>query len=80
MTLGNVRELGVQRLLVSCLNQACGREVVFHESSYSGDMEVRSLARRMKCGKCFGRDVDVRPNWKEQPTRESLTDKQWKQR
>ena len=45
MTLGNMRELGVQRLAVSCLNQACGHEVVFDVSSYPGDIEVRSLAR-----------------------------------
>jgi hypothetical protein len=24
MTLGNMRELGVQRLIASCLNDACG--------------------------------------------------------
>jgi hypothetical protein len=27
----------------------------------------------MKCGKCGGRNIDVRPNWKEQPTQPSLT-------
>jgi hypothetical protein len=26
---------------------------------------------------CNGKRVDVRPNWKEQPTGESLTGKQW---
>jgi len=65
MTLGNMRELGVQRLLVSCLNQACGHEVVFDVSSYPGDMEIRSLARRMICSKCGGERAFVRPNWKE---------------
>jgi hypothetical protein len=33
---------------------------------------------RMKCTKCGGRNVDVRPNWKEQPPAESLTGKQWR--
>jgi hypothetical protein len=37
-------------------------------SGYPGDAEVR-----VKCGKCGGRNVDVRPNWKEQPPSESLT-------
>jgi hypothetical protein len=32
----------------------------------------------MKCSKCGGRRVDVRPNWKEQPPTESLTGKQWR--
>ena len=65
MTLANMREQGVQRPLVSCLNQACGHEVVFDVWSYPGDMEVRSLARRMICSKCGGESAFVRPNWKE---------------
>ena len=28
MTLGNMRELGVQNLITSCLNDACGNELV----------------------------------------------------
>jgi len=47
-------------------------------SSYPDETEVPSFRRRAKCGKCGGRDVDVRPNWKEQPTGESLTGKQWR--
>src|SRR5262245_66088960 len=39
------------------------------------DVEVPSFRRRVKCGKCGGRDVDVRPNWNEQPKGESLTGK-----
>ena len=65
MTLGNMRELGVQRLAVSCLNQACGHEMVFDVSSYPGNIEVRSLARRIICSKCGGESAVVRPNWKE---------------
>jgi hypothetical protein len=30
----------------------------------------------VKRGKCGGKRVDVRPNWKEQPMGESLTGKQ----
>jgi hypothetical protein len=38
-------------------------------SSYADDVEVPSVQRRIKCGKCGrrGRWVDVRPNWKEKP-------------
>jgi hypothetical protein len=32
----------------------------------------------MKCVKCGGRNVDMRPNWKEQPVQPSLTGKQWR--
>jgi hypothetical protein len=57
MTLGNMRKLGVQRLVASCLNP-----------------------RKVTCNKCGarGRHIDVRPNWKEQPPRESLTGKEWR--
>jgi hypothetical protein len=69
MTLGNMRELGVHRLLVSCLNPECRHEVVFDVSNYPDDMEVPSLARRMICSKCGGEKAFVRPNWKlRQPT------------
>jgi hypothetical protein len=34
-------------------------------SSYADDVEVPSFQRRAKCGKCGGKQVDVRPNWKE---------------
>jgi hypothetical protein len=72
MTLGNMREHGVYRLLVSCLNQQCRHEALIDVSSYPDDMEVRSLARRMICSKCGGESAFVRPNWKEQPTRPTV--------
>src|SRR5262245_40664747 len=69
MTLGNMRSLGVERLLVSCLNQACRHEVVFDVSSYPDDMDVQSLAPRMICSKCGGEKAFGRPNWKLQAPR-----------
>jgi hypothetical protein len=33
---------------------------------------------RIVCTKCGTIGADVRPNWKEQPQRESLTGKQWR--
>jgi hypothetical protein len=67
MTLGNMRELGVHRLLVSCPNPDCRHEVVFDASDYPDDTEVSSFVRRMICSKCGGEKAFVRPNWKEQP-------------
>ena len=78
MTLGNMRELGVQRLIASCLNDACRHTALIDVLSYPGETEVPSFLRRAKCGKCGGRRVDVRPNWKEKPPQESLTGKQWR--
>jgi len=36
MTLGNIRELGVHRLIASCLNDACRDQALIEVSSYPG--------------------------------------------
>ncbi len=63
MTLASMRELGVQRLLVSCLR--CQHEALLNVSSDWADATVPSFIPRMKCTRCGGKRVDVRPNWKE---------------
>jgi hypothetical protein len=77
MTLGNMRDLGVQRLVASCLNDACRHEGLIDVSSYPADSEVPWFRSRVVCAKCGsrGNKIDVRPNWKEQPPSESLTGK-----
>ena len=69
MTLRNMRQLGVRGLLVSCLNHACRHEIVICVDRYADDIEVPFFRSCMKCGRCGSVDVDVRPNWKEQPAR-----------
>jgi transposase-like protein len=66
MTLTTMRELGVQRVLVSCLR--CQHEALIVVSTYWADTTVPSFIPRMKCTQCGGKRVDVRPNRKEQPT------------
>jgi len=80
MTLGNMRLLGVQRLVAHCLNPACRHEGLIDVSKYPEDTEVPSFTLKVVCAKCGARDrhIDVRPNWKEQPPTESLTGKQWR--
>jgi hypothetical protein len=75
MTLGNMRALGVQRLVASCLNDACRHTALLDVSSYPAETEVPSFGRRAVCGKCGSKRVDVGPNWKEQPPSQSLTGK-----
>jgi hypothetical protein len=65
MTLGNMRVQGVRNLIAYCLNDACRHEALIDVSGYPDAIEVRSW--RTKCGKCGGKRVDVRPNWKEAP-------------
>ena len=78
MTLGNMRDLGVQRLIASCLSDACRHSALIDMSSYPADTDVPLFGRHAVCGRCGGKRVDVRPNWKEQPPSEGLTGKQWR--
>jgi hypothetical protein len=80
LPLGNMRELGVRRLVASCLNDACRRVALIDVSGYPADTEVPSFRSRVVCAKCGsrGNKIDVRPNWKEQPTQPSLTGKVWR--
>jgi len=71
MILGNTRGLGVQRLLVSCLNPDCLHSIVFDVSHYDADIAVPSFTPRMRCSRCGGKRIDCRPNWKEQSIRPS---------
>jgi hypothetical protein len=80
MTLGNMRALGVKRLVASCLNPSCRHDGLIDVSKFADDAEVPSFASKVVCAKCGarGRHIDVRPNWKEQPSSESLTGKVWR--
>jgi hypothetical protein len=66
MMLGNMRELGVRHVIAYCHNEACRHSALIDVSSYPGDIEVPWFKRANR-GKCGGKRVDVRPNWKEAP-------------
>jgi hypothetical protein len=79
MTLGNMRELGVKRLIASCLNDACRHTALIEVWSYPAGTEIPYFKSRVVCAKCGsrGNKIDVRPNWKEQPNGPSLVGKEW---
>jgi hypothetical protein len=76
MDLANMRENGVRSLLIWCRN--CHHEKILNVDHLPGNVTVPSLGQRMSCTKCGTVGADVRPNWLEQPERESLTGKQWR--
>jgi hypothetical protein len=80
MTLGNMRDLGVERLITSCLNPTCRHTALIEVWSYPADTEIPYFRSRVVCAKCGSRrdKIDVRPNWKEQAPQASLTGKQWR--
>jgi hypothetical protein len=75
MTLGHMRQLGVQRLVAYCLNPSCRHEGLIDVSSYSPETEIPYFSKKVVCAKCggCGRHIELRPNWKGQPPRASLT-------
>jgi hypothetical protein len=51
MTLGNMRDLGVHRLVASCLNDACRHVALIDVSAYPAETEVPSF--RPRPGRCL---------------------------
>ena len=51
MTLCNMRALGVQRSIASCLNDACRHQGLVDVSTYPADTEVPYFRSRVVCAK-----------------------------
>jgi hypothetical protein len=71
MTLGNMRELGVRSLVFRC--HRCQHDRTMNVDHLPGSLTVPSFIPRMVCTSCGIVGADARPNWKEQPPRETLT-------
>jgi len=72
MTLGNMRANGVRSLDVCCW-------VCHHRAErWPDDVPVPSFEPRMVCTHCGIIGADARPNWREQPARDTLTGAQWR--
>jgi hypothetical protein len=69
MTFASMRRLGVRSLAVT---YRCHHETILNADRWSGQMRVPSFGPQMVCSKCGTVGADVRPNWREQPARESL--------
>jgi hypothetical protein len=76
MTLGNMRELGVRSLDVSCWN--CQHQAILSADRWPDGIPVPTFGPPMVCTRCGIVGADARPNWKEQPPRETLTGIQWR--
>jgi len=63
MTLGNMRRLGVQHLVASCLRDACRHQGLIDVSKISRRC-CSPIVRQVVFAKCgaSGRYIDVRPN------------------
>ena len=55
MTLGNMRVLGVTRLIASCLNDACRHTALIDVFSYPAETEIPYFRSHVVCAKCGSR-------------------------
>jgi len=46
----------------------CDHRATINVDNQPGHLAVKSFEARMRCAKCGGRKIDVRPNWSERPT------------
>ena len=76
MTLGNMRANGVRSLDVSCWQ--CHHRAILSADPWPDHVPVPSFGPRMVCTRCGIIGADARPNWQEQPARETLTGVQWR--
>ena len=76
MTLGNMRANGVRSLDVSCWQ--CHHRAILSADPWPDHVPVPSFGPRMVCTRCGIIGADARPNWQEQPERETLTGVQWR--
>jgi len=65
MDLTNMRQNGVRSLGVRCLD--CHHAATLNVDDQPGHLTVKSFERRMRCGHCGSRSVDVRPAWHTRP-------------
>ena len=63
MTLGNMRELGVRSLAVTC--ELCHHEAVLPADDWPDAVRVCEFRPRMVCSRCGIVGADARPNWRE---------------
>jgi hypothetical protein len=76
MTLGNMRANGVRSLDVSCWQ--CHHRAILSADPWPDHVPVPTFGPRMVCTRCGIIGADARPNWQEQPPRETLTGVQWR--
>ena len=61
MDLANMRQNGVRSVRVFCLG--CNHKADVNVDRYPAHWPVKSFEKRMRCGVCGSKAVDVRPAW-----------------
>jgi hypothetical protein len=61
MSLANMRENGVRRILATC--ETCQHEAVLDADHWPADLPVPDVGLKLRCSACGGKDIATRPNW-----------------
>ena len=75
MDLANMRSPGIRSLAVTC--ELCHHAAVADVARWPGRVPVPTFGPKMVCTRCGMVGADVRPNWREQPERPSVTGARW---
>jgi hypothetical protein len=65
MTIGNMREWGIEHVVAYCRRIGCGHHVIVNAKGLPEDLAVPDVGLRTRCSKCGSRNVQTRPNWAE---------------
>jgi hypothetical protein len=63
VTLGNLREHRIRRLLVFCGNPKCKHQATIEHFPWPDDVTLSDFQPRMLCKVCGHLGADVRPDW-----------------
>ena len=63
ITLAEMRDMGVRRLLIYCSDYRCSHLVAMSGDCWPDDMRLFDLEPRFVCSACGKRGADVRPNF-----------------
>ena len=74
MTMANMRRNGVRRLLIYCNGFRCWHSATIDADFLADEVVLKSVEPRMVCSRCGLIGADVRPNWSDQPGRETMVD------
>jgi hypothetical protein len=63
ITLGEMRESGMQRILVYCGDFRCSHQIDVSADQWPDEVRLSDLEPRFVCQACGRRGADVRPNF-----------------
>jgi hypothetical protein len=67
ITLGEVRDAGVRRLLVYCRDHRCSHSVIISADQWGDEVRLSDLEPRFVCQACGQRGAEIRAHFADAP-------------